>query len=144
MTINLGGFEKIYMDLLFPYRQFRTENVENASSKVVTVWKRWRKETVSQTKETEQTIKSDAELRGAACLVWVWIYSSLLTRGECDSEFLRFQIKHKQCLPAVMCAALLCMVFAKKSVIAQVIPQGRTKQGRRIPQPPHQSTNFNC
>lgn len=36
MTINLGGFEKIYMDLLFPYRQFRTENVENASSKVVT------------------------------------------------------------------------------------------------------------
>lgn len=60
-------------------------------------------------------------------LVRVWLYCLLLTRGECDSEvlglFLRFQIKHKQCLPAVMCAALLCMVFAKKSVIMEVIPQ---------------------
>lgn len=73
-------------------------------------------------------------------LVRVWLYCSLLTRGECDLEvlglfFLRFQIKHKQCLPAVMCAALLCMVFAKKSVIMEVIPQERQTRALRFSPP---------
>lgn len=37
MMIYLGGFAKIYLDLLFPYRQFITENVENVCSKIATV-----------------------------------------------------------------------------------------------------------
>lgn len=146
MTIYPGGFQKISVDLLFPYRQFITENVENICSKVATtVWKRWRKET--QYHRRKDWINYKIWHWTVWCrLVWVGIYYSLSTRGECDSEFLRFmgfQIKHKQCLPAVMCTALLCMVFAKKSVIAQVIPQRRGKQGRRTPQPLHQSTDLN-
>lgn len=36
MMIYLGGFEKIYIDILFPYLQFITENVENDCFKVAT------------------------------------------------------------------------------------------------------------
>lgn len=134
MTIYLGGFEKISVDFLSSSSPFNSRKCwkclfQSCNHSV----KKGGGKKLSIADESDWTNHKIRHWTLRCRLVWVGIYYSLLTRGECDTEFLRFQIKHKQCLPAVMCSALLCMVFAKKSVIVQVIPQRRGKQGHRTP-----------
>lgn len=133
MRICLGWFlKKICIFFTSLYQKISpvyTRNIKNVYSKdATTMWKRWRNETrchrqKGPNKGWNLTLNSAAPLSQSLTLLLAADERRMWFGGF--GAFLRFQIKNKQCLPAVMCAALLCMVFAKKSVIMEVIPQER-------------------
>lgn len=134
-----GWFLKKDVHISFFYHQFIPENIKNVYSKVATtMWNRWRNETrchrqKGPNKGWNLTLNSAARLSQSLTLLLAADERRMWFGGF--GAFLRFQIKHKQCLPAVMCAALLCMVFAKKSVIMEVIPQESQTRAPRFSPP---------